>query len=443
MRRRLLALGAAAVAAIGGGGVALSSGSAAKRLWVVRSHTFSVCISADCGQYSAELHWNLAPWGHTTTGYYVFLNGTQEADIARSPWVVSGGDCGTTATLGVQPHDGAGNVGPLYTTTYVTPACSSFTVNCPLTYAAGAGSNTLPPTAEDGPSGTCWGQQTGVYHGTGDTEAQIEANPAGLGFTVHTGDLTVSTAGATIDHYWIENGCISIRANNVTVKNTLITDTSPDCSGANTGATAINVDQNPVTAVGTLIEDTTIDGGNPGLNAHTNGLTVQDGEVLRVNLFGYGQGFTSNVNDSTHPSLFQDDYGHDYQGCQHDDGTWVDSGTYVKFAHIWIETNDPTGNATTGGCASGACYGGSDYGPEHDVTYDHSFCDGVDGQDAQTGCGGTNITISNDFFDSTATKAGAFGGFNIADSGNVWTANSFIDHSNVTTTASTPSNPGC
>lgn len=101
----------------------------AKHLWVTKgAHLMSACISTDCGPYSAALHWSLAPWGHTTAGYYVSLNGTQQADLpaSASSWVIPGGDCGTTVTLGVQQHDSATptpNTGPMYSTSYTTPSC--------------------------------------------------------------------------------------------------------------------------------------------------------------------------------------------------------------------------------------------------------------------------------------------------------------------------------
>jgi hypothetical protein len=74
------------------------------------------------------LHWDIAPWGHPTTGYYVYLEGTQEADVSRSPWPIGGMDCGSAFTLGVKAHDGSGDVSELYTSTYATPACVALSV---------------------------------------------------------------------------------------------------------------------------------------------------------------------------------------------------------------------------------------------------------------------------------------------------------------------------
>lgn len=82
-----------------------------------------VCASMDCGPYAASLHWDIAPWGHTTTGYLVFLAGTQEADVKASPWALGGMDCGSAYSLGVEAHDGSGDVSPMYTSVYATPTC--------------------------------------------------------------------------------------------------------------------------------------------------------------------------------------------------------------------------------------------------------------------------------------------------------------------------------
>jgi len=168
MRRRLLALAAAAVAVVGGGAIAITDSNGpspakpAGHLWVTpipptprqpasepshRAHApthrprrklravkgvrynlaNAPCISIDCGPYAAAVHYSLAPWGHTTTGYYIYLNntalGAQIDDTTEPQYVIGGGDCGVTITLGVRQHDNSSNVGPLYTTSYTTPAC--------------------------------------------------------------------------------------------------------------------------------------------------------------------------------------------------------------------------------------------------------------------------------------------------------------------------------
>lgn len=91
------------------------------------SRLVGLCGSEDCGPYAVQLHWDLT-WNHTATGYFVFLGGTQEDDVASSPWVLGGLDCGTSYTLGVQAHDGSGDTSTEYTTVYTTPDCPATVV---------------------------------------------------------------------------------------------------------------------------------------------------------------------------------------------------------------------------------------------------------------------------------------------------------------------------
>jgi hypothetical protein len=58
-----------------------------------------------------------------------------------------------------------------------------------------------------------------VRNGTGFSEAQILAGRSRLKHVV--GDLVIRRRGAVISHEWIE-GCVSIEAKNVTIKDSLI-----------------------------------------------------------------------------------------------------------------------------------------------------------------------------------------------------------------------------
>ena len=142
------------------------------------------------------------------------------------------------------------------------PTTVNGSVPCALTHAAGYGPN------------SCWATHTGVQGATGYTEAQIESNPAAYGFTTHTGDLTITKPNTTIDHEWII-GCVKIAdgADNTTIKDSLITPNGDACSGDNAGGSAINTGQGSNIATNTLIEDTTVDGGDQGYGSHTAGIT--------------------------------------------------------------------------------------------------------------------------------------------------------------------------
>lgn len=90
------------------------------KLWL--THRLGQCVSTDCGPYDVTLNWTLPPY-QGTTGYNLLLNGSQVGTASSSPFTFFGMDCGTTDTLGVEAHDGSGNHGPLWTTSYTTPSC--------------------------------------------------------------------------------------------------------------------------------------------------------------------------------------------------------------------------------------------------------------------------------------------------------------------------------
>lgn len=81
------------------------------------------CASKDCGPYSAALRWSIT-WSHTPTGYYIYVNRSEAANVSASQWVLGGMDCGSTYTVGVKAHDKSGHSSAEYATTYKTPACT-------------------------------------------------------------------------------------------------------------------------------------------------------------------------------------------------------------------------------------------------------------------------------------------------------------------------------
>ena len=98
---------------------------------------------------------------------------------------------------------------------------------------------------------------------------------------MHNGDLIITAPNTVIDHTWIK-GCIQIAdgADNSVIKNSLVTANGHNCSGDNAGGSAINTGQGPNIAKHTLIQDTTVDGGNQGTGSHTAGITLDAGTVL-------------------------------------------------------------------------------------------------------------------------------------------------------------------
>jgi hypothetical protein len=285
--------------------------------------------------------------------------------------------------------------------------------SCPLTHAGGAD-----------PTNSCWATHTGVQNGTGYTEGQIEANPTALGFTKVNGDVIITKPNTTIDHEWIV-GCIQIAdgANNTVIENTLVTPNGDTCSGDNSAPSAINTGQGPSIAKNTLLEDVTLDGGTPSYGSHVGAVFLDGGEALRMNIFGFAQGYMSGTNTAAAPALFQDDYAHDWIGCSHDDGTWFNSSSYVTYEHGYMLMGDAAGT----GCTTAALAGGSDYGPQDHITYSNSYANGADGEAVHTGCGSTQMTITNNAIDSGTSKNGSDGGYQVL-TGNAWSGNYSVDY---------------
>ena len=130
-KNTLTALAAAAAVAVGAGGaaVALENGSTTTTTTTsaatseITAHTATAGAQPlSVGPYSATFH-----WGGVTeagqTGYYVYQNGTQVADVTVPTYTFTGLNCGSTLTFGVAAHDNSGNTSPTSTTTYSTPSC--------------------------------------------------------------------------------------------------------------------------------------------------------------------------------------------------------------------------------------------------------------------------------------------------------------------------------
>lgn len=120
MIRRWLLAGIAVALLLGA--CAQATSRAPGHVWTTPAHVYKACVSADCGGYPVTLNWAI-PAISGQTGFYLFVNGSQQDAATASPFVFYGLDCGTTFTLGVESHDGSGDVGPLYTAGYTTPAC--------------------------------------------------------------------------------------------------------------------------------------------------------------------------------------------------------------------------------------------------------------------------------------------------------------------------------
>jgi hypothetical protein len=300
-------------------------------------------------------------------------------------------------------------------------------VPCALTHAAGA----------DGTS-SCWATHTGVQGATGYTVAQIEAGAPG--FTHIARNLTIRVAGRRIDHEWI-SGCVAINATDVTIEDSLITPPDGDvCAGGNNGTAPSTVNNGDGSSTaGLLIKDTTVDGDNSTGNQF--GVSIDEGECLRCNVFGFAKNYSAASNTAAHPAVFEDDYSHDlsinscypYPGgcttaaggassdCAHDNGFYMNSSTYVDLEHDYSIL---TG---AGYCTTGAITNLADYGTPNNMTVTDSYMEGDAGADLYTGkagaCGTPNIVVTNNAFSDD-------NGYNGTDlvsfwtpSGNTWSGN--------------------
>jgi hypothetical protein len=293
-------------------------------------------------------------------------------------------------------------------------------VPCPLTHHAGA--NGVQ---------SCWAKHTGVTAATGFSEAQILAGHSSLKHVV--GNVVITTRGKVISNEWID-GCVSIKADDVTIENSLI-HTRHACSGGNGGTapSAINNGQGTGSPTGTLVQDTTVDGMDPGNGSSGNsfGISLGPGSTCRrCNAFGFAKNYWTNGSSSA-PSRIVDSYSHDNAsdwakspknpGCPHENGIYLNTSDYVKIQHTYSIL---TG---AGYCVTGAISNLADYGRPHDYTVVHSYAEGVLGADLYTGrpgkCGTPRIAMIR----NALSRDNGWGGTDTinywTDKGNVWRGN--------------------
>ena len=220
---------------------------------------------------------------------------------------------------------------------------TGFTVPCALTATAGAGRTEANGSID---TTSCWATHTGVQNGTGYTEAQILAGQSNLKHIV--GDQRITTPGTVIDHAWID-GCLAIDANNVTIKNSLI-HTRRLCEGGDTKTDPSAINNGHYTIFDTLVEDTTVDGMDPGngsIDGSSRGVFVGNGsECLRCNIFGFVMDAWSD-GSAQHPSKFVDSYIHGLANdwaatgsaaTPHENAMYVNSSSYITLEHNYVSS---------------------------------------------------------------------------------------------------------
>ena len=266
----------------------------------------------------------------------------------------------------------------------------------------------LTPAAE-----SCWAAHTGVPGWSG---AQIVAGQSPLEHIV--GDVTVTVPGTVIDSKWID-GCISIEADAVTIRNTLVRTRRP-CYGGNGQAagSAINIGnaQRNVPGVvgGLVITDVEVDAMNaPGDYA---GIGAQGYTCIRCNVHGATKNLWANddvtIRDSYihHPSTAN--------GSIHSESVNADSGERITIDHSFV-------TATGTGAVTGAVAFLASWGPGRDVTINDSYLEGGSGADLATAAVNTHIRVTGNAFSTVNGYGGTtfVYGFNRANPGMVWAGN--------------------
>jgi len=345
MRRLLLVAAAVLALLVVGGGTAKAD----------------LCASADCGPYAASLHWDVAPWGHTTTGYYVYLTGVQEGDVQSSPWVIGGMDCGSAFTLGVRPHDGSGNTGPMYTSVYTTPNCGGGSLTCDFTATSTATLNTDVSSATAGQTVCLDTASYGTWSGT--NKAITVAAAPGQSPTM-TDAFGTGTCCFTLQGMSGMSGDISKNAHDITIKDSTFSSAQTiDTSGSNI---VFDGDTFPQFVGTARLWHLNIDASDPG----TGTVTVQNSTFDNPG-FAVPSGGADGVRcDSGTTNVLNNDISgiQDGNGANHGDPTQIVGGLCI------IKGNYYHGMGDSSTCSLGEWDGGTNTVFENNVVDGSTGC---------------------------------------------------------------------
>jgi hypothetical protein len=267
---------------------------------------------------------------------------------------------------------------------------------------------TAPPVTQPPvPTLPAWPDATNTGVPTGKTLA-----PAG--------SFTVTQDGTVVDGLDID-GCLVIRANNVTVQNTRVRQNGLCWGGAiDTG----------YTNSGIVVRDVEIDGrqqNSGGQLIGNSGYTC-----VRCNLHGGGHGFHMNSNVTIIDSYVHDIFN---SGTSHNDGAISNGGDHLVLRHNNIACD--VKNPLPGGGCTGAVVLLGDFGPITDVVVDNNLLNG--GAFAAWGGSTTpkpypnasSVRFTNNVFGRALfANSGLYGpitGFNSSAVGNVFSGNTWQD----------------
>lgn len=279
-------------------------------------------------------------------------------------------------------------------------------------------STTLPPTTTTTPPVT----QPPVPTLAAWPDASNTGVPAGRTLTP-SGAFTVTQDGAVVDGLDID-GCLVVRANNVTIQNTRVRQNG-SCFG---GAIDVGYGQH-----GILIRDVEVDGRR--MNAAATLVGNSGYTCLRCNVHDGGQGFHLNYNVTIIDSYVHDLWG---SGTTHNDGILTNGGAHFVIRHnnIACDVRAP-GNASTGGGCTGAVVLLGDFSSVQDVIIDNNLINGgayalyAGSLPEKPFAHADNIRITNNKFGRLIfPKSGIYGpvtGYEAAAPGNVFSGNTWAD----------------
>lgn len=377
-------------------------------VWAVRA--LADGVSGGSGVYKYGATSGFPSSSYRATNYYVDVNFKR---------LTTSGTSSTTAA-------------PTTTTTkaptVTTAAPTTTTTKAPTTTTTTKAPVTTPPPSGSVPCGltisarSCWASNTGV---PGWSEAEILAGQSPLRHVV--GNQTITTDGAVIDSQWID-GCVAIKANNVTIKNSFIRSLKGCIGGDGTAAPSVintgGCHQSSGTVTGFKLVDSEVDAGNNGPGGHV-GIGSCNFELLRVNAHGAAQVIWAGANIKVTDSYIHDPTTN--AAPDHTEAIDADSGSNVTLNHNWISAaNSPQAGYQTGGLSINNTW---DAATRFTVT--NNFIEGANGTDVNFGCttchswGPANNTVftGNRLSPNTAYGTSYFYGWNGSLPGNIWSDN--------------------
>jgi hypothetical protein len=263
----------------------------------------------------------------------------------------------------------------------------------------------VPTTASPSPSTTATPSPSSTAAG-GFPSASSTGVPSGVTLSAYTGPSTITTASTVIDSKRITS-CLDIKANNVTIKRSLIS-----------GNCFFNV-LNDSGNTGLVLSDVEIDGGN----ARADGAAIggRSYTCLRCDIHGTGDGVKLGDNVTVQDSWIHDLYG---ANDSHNDGMQASDGSNIRVLH---NTITPVYRGSTSAIIIKA-----DFGPISDLTFDGNLVGGG-AWTVYAGAGygsgipdATGVKITNNQFTTAYfAKSGAFGpitntGSGVTVAGNTW-----------------------